>query len=91
MKPHRPEGTPTHAWLLDPLSGIVHLVRAKDGHACCAPVYVKAKPSCTRWQPDLELSMSRRCALCAKWCAHYVAQQNRADAARMRLNGRRLH
>jgi len=71
---HTPHG-PTHAWLQDPISGIVHLVRAKDGHACCAPVYVKKKPSCTRWQPDLLLLLERRCDGCKGWLAYYVHKQ----------------
>jgi hypothetical protein len=82
MRKHEPQGTPTHAWLLDPLSGIVHLVRAKDAHPCCAPVWVKSKPSTSRWEVDRELNLQRRCGICQKWCEYYVSLQQRKDVLR---------
>lgn len=79
-------GQPTHAWLRDPTSGIIHLVRAKDGHACCAPSYVKAHPSGVRWQPDEQLELERRCTVCQQWLTYYVGlqQQQRAGGRFLR-------
>lgn len=75
---HAHEQKPTHAWLRDPLSGIVHLVRGKDGHACCAPQHVKQKPSCTRWQVDDPPDVLRRCGICTQWMQYYVSKQQQA-------------
>lgn len=68
---------PTHAWLRDPTSGIVHLVRAKDGHACCAEQRVKRKPSATRWAAEIFPDPERRCTTCQRWLAYYVGLQQK--------------